>query len=180
MTELTLLTICGALRAASTNRQLLAEARRRFGPANHSDANLHLPLYDRDLEDIGLPPGVQILADQIAQADAVVISTPEYNKALSGVLKNALDWVSRTKGSPWRDKPVAILSAAAGRAGGDRAQFSLRLCLVAFRPILLPGPEVMLGASAEGFDAEGHLKDPATIKALQELMDLLRATAQAR
>jgi chromate reductase len=72
----------------------------------------------------GIPAEVQELADQIAAADAVIIAGPEYNKALSGVLKNALDWVSRTKGNPWRDKPVAIMSATGGRAGGERTQFS--------------------------------------------------------
>ena len=170
-----LLTISGALRAASTNRALLAEAARLFAPGQHIDANLRLPLYDGDTEAAGIPPEVQLLADQIADADAVVISTPEYNKGLSGVLKNALDWVSRTKGDPWRNKPVAILSAAAGRAGGERAQFSLRLCLVAFRPRLLSGPEVMLADSSAAFDAQGHLKDPRSHKALQDLMDALRS-----
>lgn len=178
MSDLTLLSISGALRAASTNRLLLAEARRLFGPATHVEANLRLPLYDGDIEAIGIPPEVQLLADQIDAADAVVISTPEYNKALSGVLKNALDWVSRTKGSPWRDKPVAIVSAAAGRAGGERSQFSLRLCLTPFRPLLLPGPEVFIADSGNAFDADGHLKDARSIKGLQELMNDLRRAAQ--
>lgn len=172
-----LLTIPGALRAASTNRALLAEAARLFAPSQHIDANLRLPLYDGDLEVDGLPPEVQLLADQIAAADAVVISTPEYNKGLSGVLKNALDWVSRTGSNPWQDKPVAILSAAAGRAGGERAQFSLRLCLVAFRPRLLSGPEMMLANSGKAFDEHGRLTDAFSIKTLQNLMDALRAEA---
>ena len=176
----TLLTISGALRAASTNRLLLTEACRLFGAATRIHADLHLPLYDSDLEATGIPAGVQTLADQIAQADAVIISTPEYNKALSGVLKNALDWVSRTKGAPWRDKPVAILSAAAGRAGGERAQFSLRLCLVPFRADVLAGPEVMVADSGAAFDDNGQLKDARTIKVLQELMDALRAASHAR
>lgn len=180
MDEIGLLTISGALRAGSTNRLLLAEAVRLFGPAAHVDADLRLPLYDGDLEAEGIPAEVQRLADQIAAADAVVIATPEYNKALSGVLKNALDWVSRTKGNPWRDKPVAIVSAAAGRAGGERAQFSLRLCLTPFRPRLLPGPEVMVADSGSAFGEDGHLKDARTIRGLQELMTLLRAEVQAR
>lgn len=170
-----LLTISGALRAASTNRALLAEAARLFAPDQYIDADLRLPLYDADIEALGIPPEVQLLADQIAAADAVVISTPEYNKGLSGVLKNALDWVSRTGSNPWLDKPVAILSAAAGRAGGERAQFSLRLCLVAFRPRLLMGPEMMLANSGKAFDENGHLTDAFSRKTLQQLMDALRA-----
>jgi chromate reductase len=176
---LTLLGIPGALRAASTNRLLLAEARRAFGEANHTEANLRLPLYDGDLEDAqGIPPEVQTLADQIAAADAVVIATPEYNKSFPGVLKNALDWVSRTKGSPFREKPVAIISAADGRAGGDRSQFALRLALTPFRPRLLTGPEVLVADSSHAFTPEGRLIDARYQKALAELMQALRAEAE--
>jgi chromate reductase, NAD(P)H dehydrogenase (quinone) len=170
-----LLGICGALRAGSTNRLLLTQAMHAFGPATHIIADLRLPLYDGDLEAAhGIPPEVQTLADQIASADAIIIATPEYNKALPGVLKNALDWVSRTKGAPFRDKPLAIMSAAAGRAGGERSQFSLRLCLVPFRAKVLPGPEVMVADSGNAFDADGRLKDPRTINVLTELMQNLR------
>lgn len=181
MPNLHLLGIPGALRAASTNRLLLAEARRIFDPAIYAEADLRLPLYDGDLEETsGIPTAVQTLADQIGAADAVVIATPEYNKALPGVLKNALDWVSRTKGSPWLGKPVAIISAAAGRAGGERSQYSLRLCLNPFRPHVLPGPEVMIAHSGTAFDTDGRLTDPFSLKGLTELMDLLRAEALRR
>lgn len=175
---LTLLGIPGALRAGSTNRLLLAEARLAFGEAVQTEANLRLPLYDGDRETAeGIPAEVQSLADQIAAADAVVIATPEYNKAPPGVLKNALDWVSRTKGGPWRGKPVAIISAAGGRGGGDRSQFALRLMLTPFQPRLLTGPEVLVADSGKAFDAEGQLIDPRYARALTELMQLLRAEA---
>lgn len=171
-----LLGICGALRAGSTNRLLLAEAMRLYAPTGWEDADLRLPLYDGDLETAeGIPPAVARLAAQIDAADGVVIATPEYNKALPGVLKNALDWVSRTKGAPWRDKPVALISAAGGRAGGERSQFSLRLCLTPFRPRLITGPEVMIAQSDTAFDATGRLTDPRSLKALAELMAVLRA-----
>lgn len=171
-----LLAICGALRKGSTNRKLMNCATVAFDPARLVIADLHLPLYDGDIEDhSGIPPEVQLLADQIRAADAIVIATPEYNKSLPGVLKNALDWVSRTKGGPWRDKPVAIVSAADGRAGGDRSQFALRLAMVPFRARVLPGPEVMVADSAHAFDADGNLIDARYVKALGELMTLLRA-----
>ncbi len=173
-----LLTIAGALRQGSTNRLLAAEAARLFAPETVTVADLRLPLYDGDLEDSqGIPPEVQALADQIAAADAVVISTPEYNKALSGVLKNALDWVSRTKGGPWRHKPVAIMSATAGRSGGERAQSSLRLALNPFRPHLLSGPEVLVADSGNAFDETGRLRNERYAKSLDELMQELRAAA---
>jgi chromate reductase, NAD(P)H dehydrogenase (quinone) len=176
MADPVLLGICGALRKASTNRLLLAEARTAFGACRWREANLRLPLFDEDLEVAkGIPAGVQRLAGQIRAADAIVICTPEYNKALPGVLKNALDWVSRTKGSPLQDKPVAIMSAAEGRAGGERSQFSLRLCLNPFRARVLPGPEVMIAQSRSAFDAEGRLTDPKSRKVVEELMTALRA-----
>ena len=166
-----LLGISGSLRKGATNRKLLNEAVRVFGPCEFKQADLLLPLYDGDVEDAqGIPAIVQQLADQIADADAVVISTPEYNKAMSGVLKNALDWVSRCNGNPWRDKPGAVMSAAAGRAGGERAQFSLRLAMVPFRARIVPGPEMMLANSREAFYDTGQLKDERAMKTLTELM----------
>lgn len=170
-----LLGISGALRAGSTNTMLLSEAARLFGDHQYTQADLNFPLYDGDDEvATGVPVAVQTLADQIAAADAVVISTPEYNKGPSGVLKNALDWVSRTEGNPWDGKPVAVMSAAAGRTGGDRAQMVLRGFMLPFRPRILQGPEVMLAASYEAFDENGHLKSEIYIKDLTALMKALR------
>lgn len=173
-----LLGISGSLRKEATNRKLLGEARRLFDPASYIEADLNMPLYDGDLEEAeGVPQAAKLLAEQISEADAVVISTPEYNSSVSGVLKNALDWVSRLDGAPWSGKPVAIMSAAAGRAGGARAQYALRLCMQPFRPRLLQGPEIMVAASFKEFDDDGHLKSELYVKALQELMDALKAEA---
>lgn len=174
-----LLGLSGSLRAGSTNRALLREAARLYG-GDYIEADLRLPLYDGDAEDRdGVPASVTHLASQIAAAEAVIISTPEYNKGPSGVLKNALDWVSRTKPNPWRDKPVAVMSAAGGRAGGERAQMILRTFLVPFRPHLLPGPEMHLADSGKQFDAEGHLTGQLYIDTLTDLMDALRRAAKA-
>lgn len=180
MADLTLLGICGSLRSASTNRLLMHEAARRFAPARFIDGDLRFPLFDEDLEDEGIPEAVTRLARQIEEADAVLVLTPEYNKGLSGSLKNALDWVSRVEGNPWRDKPVALLSAASGAAGGPRAQAMARLCLTAFRPHLLPGPEVMVGQTSKQWDDAGRLTNARAIELLDELMDDLRKTALAR
>lgn len=169
-----ILGLCGALRAASTNRKLLREAARVLAPADFAEADLDLPLYNGDVEARGMPDKVQALADAIAAADGVIIACPEYNKALTGVMKNALDWISRTRGSPLRDKPVAIMSAADGRGGGDRAQFSLRLALVPFRARVVAGPEVMVADSSNAFDADGRLLSDRYLRALTELMEELR------
>lgn len=180
MAELNLVGLCGSLRAASTNKLLMHEAARRFGQAEFTAADLRLPLFDEDIENgPGIPDSVTRLADQIANAHAVIVATPEYNKGIPGVLKNALDWVSRVKGNPWRDTPVAICSAAAGRAGGERSQNMARLCLTPFRPHLLTGPEVMVAQTGNQWDDAGHLANEVNAKALQELMDDLRAAAIA-
>ena len=171
----TLLGISGSLRNDATNRMLIRAARDAFEPDTFIEANLHLPLYDGDLEKEGIPTEVQTLSDQIKDADAVVISTPEYNKSISGVLKNALDWVSRTKGSPWRDKPVAIMSATAGRAGGERAQFALRLCMTPFRAKLIQGPELLVAANSDQFDEDGLLTNEHYLGVLDGLMKELKA-----
>lgn len=170
-----LLCISGSLRRGSTNTALLQEAARLYG-GSHRFADLRLPLYDGDLEsESGLPEDVARLAQQIAAADAVVFSTPEYNKMLSGVMKNALDWISRSKPVPLQDKPVAILSAAAGQSGGARARYSLMLALAAFRPRYSTGPEVLIAKSRGAFDENGRLIDPKSVAFLTEAMDRLRS-----
>ena len=178
MSQFNLLGISGSLRKASFNRQLIREAGRVMEGATFTEADIDLPLYNGDTEEAdGIPAAVQVLADQIAAADAVVISTPEYNQSFSGVLKNALDWVSRTDGAPWKNKPVAIVSAAAGRAGGARAQYALRLAMTPFRPRLLMGPEVMVAGAQDQFES-GKLAEGAVYqRSLTTLMKLLEAEA---
>lgn len=176
MSTPTLLGLSGALRAEATNRYLIRNAARVFGPCEYLEGDLNLPLYDGDLEAAeGIPDAVLTLANQIAAADAVVISTPEYNKMLTGVLKNALDWVSRVKPGPWAGKPVAVMSAAAGRAGGERAQVSLVAAMTPFQPNLIIGPEVAVAGSSDEFDAEGRLTNERYEANLTKLMAKLRA-----
>ena len=172
----TLLGISGSLRKASTNTRLVQNTAEIFGADTFTLADINFPLFNSDVEAAdGIPAKVQTLSDQIAAADAVIISTPEYNKAPSGALKNALDWVSRTDGNPWNNKPLAIMSAAAGRAGGERTQFALRLMMMPFRPDILQGPEVLVANSSNEFDENGKLTGEIYIKLLTELMDALKA-----
>ncbi|MEO0999881.1 MAG: NAD(P)H-dependent oxidoreductase, partial [Pseudomonadota bacterium] len=129
---------------------------------------------DGDLEEAeGVPEGAKRLHAQMEAADGILISTPEYNAALPGVLKNALDWVSRLKPMPMGGTPLAILSAAAGGAGGIRSQMTLRHCLVAFRPRIVPGPEVILPASGSAFDAEGRLTNERALQNVEALTTAL-------
>ncbi|MEL6168361.1 MAG: NAD(P)H-dependent oxidoreductase [Pseudomonadota bacterium] len=167
--------LCGSLRAASTNRKLLQEAARIYG-GPYKEGNLRLPLYDGDLEKAqGLPAEVEELADLISQAEAVFLATPEYNQSLSGVMKNALDWVSRTDGAPWHGKPVALLSAAAGRSGGARGSYALRLAITPFRPRLVSAPDVLLAQASSQFDEAGHLTDDRAQQTLREVVEALKA-----
>ncbi len=155
---------------------LVREAARLFGECEFVFADLRFPLYDGDLEKAeGLPPEVERLIAEIDAADAIVISTPEYNANVSGVLKNALDWISRKKPMPLGGKPVAIMSAAAGRAGGVRSQFSLRHCLTPFRPRVIQGGEVGVAAASKQFDEAGRLTNEISEKDLARLMGELRA-----
>ncbi|WP_371170391.1 NADPH-dependent FMN reductase [Aliiroseovarius sp. 2305UL8-7] len=176
MSKHRLLGMSGSLRKDATNRFLIRNAARLYGDAEYTEADLNLPLYNGDDEAAhGAPESVIRLAGQIAVADAVIISTPEYNKMITGVLKNALDWVSRVKPQPWAGKPVAVMSAAAGRAGGALAQSSLVASMVAFQPNLIIGPEVAVAGSSQEFDQDGQLTNERYEAALKTLMEKLRA-----
>ncbi len=170
-----LLGISGALRQNSYNTMLLHEAARLFAPDEFLLADLRLPLFDEDLKQAkGTPDSVARLHARIKAADAVIIATPEYNKNLTGVLKNALDWVSVVRPAAWAGKPVAILSASTGVTGGVRAQYSLRHCMTPFNPRILQAPEVMIGNAAEAFDENGVLGNERTVKLLTRQMEALR------
>lgn len=170
--------LCGSLRKASLNRRLLMQAGRMYTDADFNEASLQLPLYNGDVEAEGIPPEVQALADQIAAADAVIIASPEYNKSLSGVLKNALDWVSRVNGNPWARKPVAIMSATGGRTGGEVAQQALVLALGSFNTRLIGAPKVLVAGAPKEFNEKGELVSDNYVKALGDLMANLRAEVE--
>lgn len=180
MTDIKLLGISGSLRKGSLNTKLVRAAAQQFGPCDFTMADIRMPLYDGDLEESnGIPAEVTTLAQQISAASAIVMATPEYNANLSGVLKNALDWLSRTDGNLWAGKPVAIVSAAAGRTGGARAQFSLRHCMTPFNPVILQGPEVMIAGAMNEFDENDQLLGEMGQDALNKLMSQLHASIQS-
>ncbi|MAN98423.1 NAD(P)H-dependent oxidoreductase [uncultured Roseovarius sp.] len=170
-----LLLISGSLRKGSYNRMLLAEAAEAFGPAEISEGSLDLPLYDGDLEEAeGVPEAVKHLAQQIKDADAVVIGAPEYNKGITGVLKNGLDWISRVPGAAFKGKPVVVVSASAGRTGGETAQFMTLSCLTQLQARLVPGTAILIAGAMNAFDDAGKLKDETSRKLLADRMAALR------
>ncbi|UXX82017.1 NADPH-dependent FMN reductase [Roseovarius pelagicus] len=157
MTKPTLLLMSGSLREASYNKMLLREAAAAYGDANVIEADLDLPLYDGDVEDRGIPEKVTTLIKQVRGADALVIGAPEYNKGISGVLKNALDWLSRVKPWPTQDKPAVVMSAAGGRSGGETAHFMTLSILTQLQVNVVHGPLILIAAAQNEFDENGAL-----------------------
>src|SRR5216684_256453 len=158
---ITVLGICGSLRAGSYNKSALRTAVELKPPGMTIEiADIgSIPLYNEDVRALGFPPPVEKLRAQIAAADALLFVTPEYNYSMSGVLKNAIDWASRPPDQPFAGKPVAIMGAAAGMAGSGRAQYDLRRSCVFLDMHPLNKPEVMIGQAQTKFDAEGRFTD---------------------
>lgn len=170
MTTLNILGICGSLRAGSYNHMALEAARQRM-PASMTLQLADLadvPLYNKDVEDAGLPVAVARLRDQVVAADALLIASPEYNFSVTGVLKNSIDWLSRCSPQPFKDKPVAILSATQGPVGGARNQYELRKILGCLEALVLHKPEIFLNFCHTKFDAQGQLTDETTSKLLTD------------
>lgn len=121
------------------------------------------PLYNHDLQLDGFPPIVTSTAQAIRKADGVIMVTPEYNHTIPGVLKNAIDWISRLPDQPFAAKPIALESASQGLWGGLRAQLALRQMFVYLDGRVLSKPEIIIPQVQAKVDATtGELTDPAT------------------
>jgi chromate reductase len=135
-----------------------------------------IPLFDQDLE--GEPPEiVKSFKAEIRRADALLISTPEYNYSVPGVLKNAIDWASRPlKDNVFYGKCAALMGASTGLLGTVRAQYHLRQCFVFLNVHTVNKPEVMIGHAPEKFDEQGNLIDERAkdlvLQLIQSLIDL--------
>jgi chromate reductase, NAD(P)H dehydrogenase (quinone) len=168
--------IAGSLRESSYNRSLLRAARELL-PAGVELVEFDiatLPFYDGDVEAAGHPEAVVGFKQAIREADALLIATPEYNRGVPGVLKNAIDWASRPPlGSPLTGKPVAIMGASTGRSGTARAQEQLRAALEFSRATVLEQPEVLVPEAFMRFDEHGELVDGGIRAELAELIDTL-------
>jgi chromate reductase, NAD(P)H dehydrogenase (quinone) len=165
-----IIAISGALRKASSNTGLI-RALKNACPSHieFEIVTLHsIPIYDGDVESAnGKPESVKLLDQRIRSADGIIISTPEYNFSIPGVLKNATDWLSRG-GSPFKWKRTGIVGAADGVLGTGRAQYHLRQNLQALEAIVMPKPELFVGHNSQKFDGEGNLTDPDTLKRLPQ------------
>lgn len=165
--------VIGSLRKESHNRRL-AQALVKLGPADFTFKELHigdLPLYDQD-DDRQQAPQVQRLRSELRAVDAVIFVTPEYNRSLPGVLKNAIDHASRPSGqSAWGGKPAGIIGASPGKLGTAVAQSHLRTILSALDMPTMTKPEAYVQVDEGFFDETGNIAHADTRKFLHGWMD---------
>jgi chromate reductase len=158
--------LVGSLRKASVNAGV-ARALPGLAPEGVEMVELgsigDFPLFDADMQAVGFPNAVTAMGATIKAADGVIIVSPEYNYSVPGVLKNALDWLSRLPENPFAAKPVLIQSASPGAIGGARMQYHLRQIMVFLDGRVLNRPEAMIGGAYGKADmATGDLTDEAT------------------
>ena len=172
--------IAGSLRRDSHNARLLraaAEAVAGDVELTIFDGLRDVPPYDQDDDVEPAPEAVAHLREAIAEADAILIATPEYNHSIPGQLKNALDWASRPyPGSALSNKPAAVIGSSVGSFGAIWAQADLRKVLGATGARVLPA-ELAVAKSAERFDADGELVDQRLRERLRELVTALAEEA---
>ena len=176
------LAISGSLRRDSHNTALLRAAF-DCAPAGVElelwDGLKAVPPYDEDDDGGSAPAAVTALRSAVADADAVLFATPEYNHSIPGVLKNAVDWLSRPLATnPLRNKPVAVVGASTGIFGAVWAQAELRKVLAATGARVLDD-ELAVGQAAERI-VDGRLADDETAAALADVVSHLDAAARVR
>jgi chromate reductase, NAD(P)H dehydrogenase (quinone) len=174
--------ISGSLRQASFSTALIKLLAHHLQPAieltlvDISD----VPLYNEDLEGPNKLAAVDTVNAALAQADAVLFVTPEYNHGIPGVLKNTLDWVSRPVfNSVLKGKPVSIITSSLAFTGGVRAQYQLRETLISMLAHIVPGPEVAVGGVHTKFKDEAFVDD-ATLSFMLQSLDRLRSEVLLR
>jgi chromate reductase len=164
----------GSLRRGSYNRALIRAAQELVPPGmtiESIDID-ELPFYNADVEAEGDPTAVAVFKAALADADGILIATPEYNDGIPGVLVNALDWGSRLPGrSPLSGKPVALMGASPSQIGTARAQHHLRQVLGHIQARVLPPPELLVTKAHERFDAGLRLTDEGTRKLLTTMLE---------
>ncbi len=178
--------LCGSLRRGSFNLMLLRAAVEAAPPGTSIEAESirEIPLYDGDVEaEQGLPPAVGRLKDRIAAADGLLIVTPEYNNSMPGVLKNAIDWLSRPPADierVFRGRPVAVMGATPGQGGTGLAQAAWLPVLrtLGMRPWF--EGRVQIPAAAKAFDSDGRIADPATRERIRVFVEGFAAFADAQ
>ena len=171
-----LLTFAASLRKESFNRKLIHQAVEilKMTPSIQVDRadyrEFEMPIYDGDLEESsGIPNGGKELVRRVQAADAVVISTPEYNGGMPGTLKNALDWASRNKPNPFEDKPLLLIGASPGGFGAVRGLWHSRVPFEAVGAFVYP--EMFgLAHADQAFDESGNFSNPKNRERLEGII----------
>ncbi|GHG61645.1 NADPH-dependent FMN reductase [Streptomyces griseocarneus] len=173
-----------ALRAGSANARLASLVARLIADAgatvDHASLReFDMPLYDGDIETAdGLPEGALALHGRLETSDAFVISSPEYNASVPGVLKNAVDWVSRVQPQPFKTKHALLVSASPSLMGGNRGLWALRIPLEHLGTRVYPDM-FSLARAHEGFTEAGLLADPALQRRLTETVGAFLGLVEA-
>jgi chromate reductase len=174
--------ISGSLRKVSFSTALLKILAEKAAPAIDLQVITleNIPVYNEDLDTQPGIPAVDALKRTVAASDGVLISTPEYNHGIPGVLKNTLDWLSRPVfESCFKDKPVSIISSSMAFTGGVRAQYQLRETLISMHAHLVMGPEVVVGGVHRNFSDETYT-DQGGITFMLQSLALLRDAVLSR
>jgi chromate reductase, NAD(P)H dehydrogenase (quinone) len=162
----------GSLSSGSINR-VLSRALIRLAPSDLRFNEIridNLPLYSPD-HDADYPPEARALKEAIAQSDAVLFVTPEYNRSIPGALKNAIDWASRPWGqNSFHHIPAAVIGASLGAIGTALAQQSLRAVLSFCNARQMTSPEAYIAYSPERFREDGEVVDETTEGFLRDFM----------
>ena len=172
---ITILGIAGSLRKDSYNKGALRAAQQLCPEGARIEIYdiAGLPLFNQD-EEKNPTAKVTEFKQKIRAADAILISTAEYNYGMPGVLKNAIDVASRPYGdNAWSGKPIALMSAAMGAAGGIRAQYQLRQCFVFLNLEAVVQPEVAMSNAPSRFDDKSNLTDETSKKMIAQLLQNL-------
>lgn len=182
-TPLKFLGLSGSLRKASYNSGALraAEALLPEGTAFAIAELRPIPFYDADVEAEAIPAPVAQLRKEVADADALVFAVPEYNYSVTGLLKNALEWLSRPPNPPAYGKPCAVLGATVSPLGTARGQFHFRHICVSLNMTPVNAPHVDIANARDKFDDAGNLVDAASMDQIRQLLhELKRLTAMMR
>lgn len=169
------LLFAGSLRAGSLNKKLIAVAEKILAENPNNQVTvidlktLSMPVYDGDIEAAGIPEGVVRLGNLISEADALVLSSPEYNGSIAGSFKNTIDWVSRLRPVPFEKKPILLMSASPGYFGGIKSLTVDRAPFETLNAYLYP-QSFPLTKAAEAFTPSGELVDEGTKKRLTTMI----------
>jgi len=171
--------LVGSLRKESFNRKM-AKVLATLAPESLTLEIIEiggLPLYDQDYDDEGKPPSAWTeFRKRVKSFDGILFVTPEYNRSVPGVLKNALDVGSRPYGqSVWGGKPGAVISVSPGAIGGFGANHHLRQSLVFLDVPAMQQPEAYIGGAAQLFDANGNITNKTTRGFLMKFMNSFAA-----